>query len=341
MPGPMRKGAKGAVEKPKDFKKTTIKLVNNYMSKYKIALIVVFIFSIGSAIFNIVGPKILGNATTEIYTGLVSKLSGGEGINFEKIGAVLIWLLVLYITSALFAFAQGFVMTNVAQKLTYKLRNDIVIKINKLPMKYFDKRTHGEVLSVITNDIDTLGMNLNQSITDIIRTVCMIAGIIIMMLSISWQMTLISFVILPVAGFIVKKIVNKSQKYFQKQQEHLATVNGQVEEIYGGLNIVKVFNGEEKASNDFEKANNDLYHAGWKAQFLSGLMNPVMNFISNIGYIGIAVVGGYLAIKGTITVGNIQSFIQYNRQFTNQITQIAQISSTIQAMVAAAERVFE
>ncbi len=342
MPGPMRgPGGKAPEQKAKNFKATTKKLIRNYLSKYKLALIVVFIFAIGSAIFSIVGPKILGNATTEIFNGLVNKLSGGEGINFGKIGQILLTLLGLYIISAIFSFIQGFTMTNVAQKITYKIRNDIAIKINKLPMKYFDKRTHGEVLSIVTNDIDTLSMNLNQSITEIIRTICMVVGIIIMMLSISWQMTVISFVIIPIAGIIVKSIVGKSQKYFQRQQNYLAHVNGQVEEIYGGLNIVKVFNGEEKAGREFEKANNKLYTAGWKAQFLSGLMHPLMNFISNVGYVGVAVVGGYLAIQGTITVGNIQSFIQYNKQFTNQIAQIAQISATIQAMVAAAERVFE
>ena len=232
-------------------------------------------------------------------------------------------------------------MTGVSQKLTYKLRNDLVIKINKLPMKYFDDKKHGEVLSIITNDIDTLSMNLNQSITQIITSICTIIGILIMMLSISWQMTLISLIILPIAGLLVKIIVGKSQGYFQKQQAYLATVNGQVEEIYGGLNIVKVFNGEKKVIQEFEKANGDLYLSGWKSQFLSGLIHPIINFISNIGYVGVAVAGGYLAINGTITVGNIQSFIQYNKQFTNPLNQIAQISATLQAMIAAAERIFE
>lgn len=295
----------------------------------------------GSAIFTIVGPKILGNATTEIFNGLVSKLSGGDGIDFAKIGQILLTLLGLYIVSAIFSFIQGFTMTNVAQKITFKIRNDIIKKINRLPMRYFDKKTHGEVLSVITNDIDTLSMNLDQSITEIIRTVCVVIGIIVMMLSISWQMTLISFVIIPIAGILVKNIVGKSQKYFQRQQNYLAEVNGQVEEIYGGLNIVKVFNAEDKTKAEFEKAVDKLYRSGWRAYFLSGLMHPVMNFISNIGYVGVAVVGGYLAIRGTITVGNIQSFIQYNKQFTNQVGSIAQISGTLQSMAAAAERVFE
>lgn len=340
MGGPMRPGG-GVQPKVKDFKKTTRKLINGYLAKYKVALIIVFIFAIGSTIFTIVGPKILGNATTEIYTGLVSKLSGGDGINFGKIGQIAITLLILYIISAIFSFVQGFTMTNVSQKLTYKLRNDLTEKINKLPMKYFDTKTHGEVLSIITNDIDTLSMNLNQSITQIITSICTIIGILVMMISISWQMTLISLIILPIAGILVKNIVGKSQKYFQKQQEYLGHVNGQVEEVYGGLNIVKAFNAEEKVTKEFEKANQELYHTGWKSQFLSGLMYPIMNFISNIGYVGVAVAGGYLAINGTITVGNIQSFIQYNKQFTQPINQIAQISAMLQAMIAAAERVFE
>lgn len=314
--GPMGPGGKGDLQKAKDLKNTTKKLMSGYLAKYKIALIIVLVFAIGSTIFTIVGPKILGNATTEIFNGLVNQLSGGSGIDFGKIGQIAIILLILYIISALFSFVQGFTMTNVSQKLTYKLRNDIAKKINKLPMKYFDSKTHGEVLSIITNDIDTLSMNLNQSITQIITSICTIIGILIMMLSISWQMTLISLIILPVAAILVKSIVGKSQKYFQRQQAYLADVNGQVEEIYGGLNIVKAFNGEEKVSQKFEKANQELYHSGWKSQFLSGLMFPVMNFISNIGYVGVAVAGGYLAINGTITVGNIQSFIQYNKQFT-------------------------
>ena len=344
MPGlmgrPRRRGI-APVEKAKDFKSTTKKLINNYLAKYKIALIIVFIFAIGSTIFTIVGPKILGNATTEIFNGLISKLSGGNGIDFGKIGQIAITLLSLYIISAIFSFVQGFTMTSVSQKLTYKIRNDIVQKINRLPMKYFETKTHGEVLSIITNDIDTLSMNLNQSITQIITSICTIIGILVMMLSISWQMTLISLIILPVAGFLVKTIVGKSQKYFERQQEYLAHVNGQVEEIYGGLNIVKAFNGEEKTKKEFEKANQTLYHSAWKSQFFSGLIHPIMNFIANIGYVGVAVAGGYLTIKGTITVGNIQSFIQYNRQFTQPINQIAQISAMLQAMIAAAERIFE
>ena len=339
MGGPMRRGQ--STEKPKDFKKTTKKLIDSYLSKYKIGIIIVIIFAIGSTIFTIVGPKILGNATTEVFNGIVSKLSGGSGIDFGKVGQIALMLLGLYLISAIFSFVQGFTMTGIAQKLTYRIRNDIVSKINKLPMNYFDKKTHGEVLSVITNDIDTLGMNLNQSITQIITAICTIIGILIMMFSISWQMTLISLVILPVAGFVVRIIVGKSQKYFSRQQEYLGHVNGQVEEIYGGLTVVKAFNAEDKVVKEFDKANDELYHSAWRSQFLSGLMHPVMNFISNVGYVGVAVAGGYLAINGTITVGNIQSFIQYNKQFTQPINQIAQISSMLQSMVAAAERVFE
>ncbi len=346
MPGPMGKGPVGPGGKPmsekaKDFKSTTKKLMNGYLAKYRIALIVVFIFAIGSTFFTIIGPKILGNATTEIFNGLVNKLSGGTGIDFGKIGRIAITLLILYVISAVFSFVQGFTMTNVSQKLTYQLRNDIAKKINNLPMKYFDTKTNGEVLSIITNDIDTLSMNLNQSITQIIMSICTIIGILIMMFSISWQMTFISLIILPIAGILVKNIVGRSQKYFERQQAYLADVNGQVEEIYGGLNIVKVFNGEEKVTKEFERANGELYHSGWKSQFLSGLMFPVMNFISNVGYVGVAVAGGYLAINGTITVGNIQSFIQYNKQFTQPINQIAQISAMLQSMIAAAERIFE
>ena len=330
-----------SVEKAKDFKGTTKKLLNNYLSKYKIAIIIVIIFAIGSTIFSIVGPKILGNATTEIYNGLISKISGGEGINFQKILEILLTLLGLYLISMLFSAIQGFTMTGVAQKLTYKMRNELIEKINKLPMKYFDKRTNGEVLSIISNDIDTLSQNLNQCITQIITSICTLIGILIMMLSISWQMTIASLIILPVAALLVKKIVSKSQKYFKNQQDYLGHVNGQVEEIYGGHTIVKAFNSEKTVISEFEKANQELYSSGWKSQFLSGLIHPVMNFISNVGYVAVAILGGYFAAQGKITVGNIQSFIQYNKQFTQPINQIAQVSGMLQAMVAASERVFE
>ena len=340
MGGPGR-GPGKTVERAKDFKGTTKKLLNNYLSKYRLALVIVIIFAIGSTIFSIVGPKILGNATTEIFNGLVSKLSGGRGIDFGKIGQILLTLLALYGLSALFSLIQGFTMTGVAQKLTYKMRNDLAKKINKLPMHYFDKKTKGEVLSIITNDIDTLSQNLNQSITQIITSICTLIGVLIMMFSISWEMTLVSLLILPVTVFIVKNVVGKSQKYFKKQQDYLGHVNGQVEEIYGGHTIVKAFNGENEAIKEFSKANKELYQSAWKSQFLSGLIFPIMNFIGNIGYVAVAILGGYLAIQGKITVGNIQSFIQYNKQYTQPINQIAQVSSMLQAMVAAAERVFE
>ncbi len=341
--GPMRRNqmGAGAVEKANDFKGTTKKLIKDYLSKYKVALIIVIVFAIGSTIFSIVGPKILGNATTEIFNGIISKLSGGSGIDFGKIAGILLTLLVLYLISAAFSLIQGFTMTSVAQKLTYKLRSDISVKINKLPMKYFDKRTNGEVLSVITNDIDTLSQNLNQSITQIITSICTLIGILIMMFSISWEMTLVSLIILPITVFIVSKIVGKSQKYFARQQDYLGHVNGQVEEVYGGHTIVKAFNAEEETIKEFEKANDELYKSGWKSQFLSGLMHPIMNFVGNVGYVAVAILGGYLAIQGRITVGNIQSFIQYNKQFTQPINQIAQVSSMLQSMVAAAERVFK
>ena len=340
MGGPGR-GPGKTVEKAKDFKGTTKKLLNNYLSKYKLALVIVIIFAIGSTIFSIVGPKILGNATTEIFNGLVSKLSGGSGIDFGKIAGILLTLLALYGLSALFSLIQGFTMTGIAQKLTYKMRNDLAKKINKLPMHYFDKKTKGEVLSIITNDIDILSQNLNQSITQIITSICTLIGVLIMMFSISWEMTLVSLLILPVTVFIVKNVVGKSQKYFKKQQDYLGHVNGQLEEIYGGHTIVKAFNGENEAIKEFSKANKELYQSAWKSQFLSGLIFPIMNFIGNIGYVAVAILGGYLAIQGKITVGNIQSFIQYNKQFTQPINQIAQVSSMLQAMVAAAERVFE
>ena len=344
MPPPMGRpgrGPKGPIEKAKDFKGTTKKLIKDYLARYKIALIIVIIFAIGSTIFSIIGPKILGNATTEIFNGLVNKISGNGGIDFGKVGTILLTLLGLYIVSAIFSFIQSYVMTNVSQKLTYTMRNNLAKKINNLPMNYFDKKTNGEVLSIITNDIDTLGMNLNQSITQIITSVCTLAGVFIMMLSISWQMTLISLIVMPIGAILVKIIVGKSQKYFKRQQDYLGHVNGQVEEVFSGLTIVKAFNGEEKAREEFEKANNELYRAGWKSQFLSGLIHPIMHFVSNIGYVGVAIAGGYLAINGKITVGNIQSFIQYNKQFTQPINQIAQVSSMIQAMIAASERIFE
>ena len=340
--GPMGRGPGGhaPAEKAKDIKGTTKKLAG-LLAKYKIAVIIVIIFAIGSTLFSIVGPKILGNATTEIYTGLMNKINGTGGIDFGRIGQIILWVVGLYGASAIFNLIQSIIMAGVSQKVTYKMRNDLTHKINKLPMKYFDKRTNGEVLSIITNDVDTLSTGLNQSITQIITSICTIIGILIMMFSISWEMTIVSLLILPISAVILKKVIGKSQKYFVEQQEYLAHVNGQVEEVYSGHNIVKVFAREEEAIKEFEKENKELYKSGWRSQFLSGLMHPLMNFVGNIGYVLVAILGGYFAIKGRITVGNIQSFIQYNKQFTQPIGQVAQISSTIQAMIAAAERIFE
>lgn len=343
MSGPMGGGPGGhhATAKAKDFKGTTKKLIKGYLGKYKIKLLIVAIFAIASTIFTIVGPKVLGNATTEIYNGIISKISGGRGIDFEKLAKILLTVLSLYIISGVCSFIQGYTMSGVSQKVAYKLRQDLSIKINKLPMKYFDKKTNGEVLSIITNDIDMLGMNLSQSITQIITSVCTIVGILAMMFSINVTMTLISLLILPIASIIVSVIAKKSQKYFKKQQEYLGHVNGQVEEIYGGLTVVKAFNGEQKSINNFKVANEELAKSGWKSQFLSGLMYPLMNFLGNLGYVAVAITGGYFAIQGKISVGDIQSFISYNKQFTQPIAQIAQISGQIQTMIAAAERVFE
>lgn len=343
MPGPRRRGPMGGMgqgEKAKDFKGTIGKLMG-YLGRYKIALVFVVIFAIGSTIFNIVGPKVLGKATTEIYNGLISKVSGGSGIDFTKIGHIILILLALYITSALFSFIQGYIMTGISQKLTYRLRKEISEKIDRLPMNYFDKMTHGEILSRITNDVDTLSQSLNQSATQLITSVATIIGVLVMMLSISPLMTIIALLILPISMLFISQIVKRSQKYFKNQQEYLGHVNGQVEEIYGGLNIVKAFNKEEDVIETFNKDNDILYQSAWKSQFLSGIMMPIMSFVGNLGYVAVVIFGGYLAIKGSIEVGDIQSFIQYVRQFTQPIQQVAQVTNLLQSTAAAAERVFE
>ena len=327
--------------KAKDFKGTSKKIIKNYLADYKWQLLIVFIFAIGSTIFTIVGPKISGDATTEIFKGVVAKSAGIGGIDFSEIASILLTLVALYVISMIFNAIQSFVMTNVSQKLTYRLRNEIAQKINKLPMKYFDKKTNGEVLSIITNDIDTFSQNMNQSITSIITAICTLIGIFIMMLTINWLMTLVSLAIIPFAVILVKFIVKKSQKYFKKQQDYLGHVNGQVEEIYGGHTIIKAFNRENEETDAFAKLNDELYTSGWKSHFMSGLMYPIMGFAGNVGYVGIAVLGGYLAVQGKITVGNIQSFIQYDKQFTRPINEIAEIASMLQAMVAASERIME
>ena len=333
-------GAIGNVQKAKDFKGTLKKLFKS-MSKYKVQLIIIFIFAIASTIFSIVGPKILGNATTELFNGIISKLSGGAGIDFDKIASILIFLIILYIISALFSYVQGFIMTGISQKYTYNLRKKVSIKINKLPISYFDKKTHGEVLSIITNDIDTMSQSLNQSATQLITSITTIIGILVMMLSINVTMTIVAILILPIASLITMFIVKHSQKYFAKQQEYLGHVNGKIEEMYSGQNVIKVFNAENKVLKEFEKDNTYLSNVGWKSQFFSGMMHPIMNFIGNLGYVVIAILGGYFTILGKITVGNIQSFISYTKNFTNPIAQLAQVSNMIQSMIAASERVFE
>ena len=329
-----------SVEKAKDFK-GTVKKLWGYLSKYKIALIIVILFTIASTIFSVVGPKILGNATTELFNGVISKYTGGAGINFTKIGKILLFLLALYICSAIFSYIQGIIMTNISQKLAYRLRKEVSKKINKLPMKFYDNKTHGEILSVITNDIDTLSQNLNIEATQVISSVATIIGILIMMFSIDWIMTLVALLTLPLSIVIIAFIMKKSQGYFKSQQDYLADVNGEVEEMFSNQSVIRVFNAENKMISKFEYDNNKLADVAWKSNFVSGLMHPIMNFVGNLGYVVIAILGSYFAIIGRITVGNIQSFIQYTKNFTNPIAQIAQISNMLQSMVAASERVFE
>ena len=337
--GPMGHGRMGG-EKAKDFKGTMGKLIK-YMSAFKIQMLFVVIFAIGGTVFNIIGPKILGKATTEIFNGLVSKVSGGSGMDFEKIATILLTALALYVTSALCSLVQGFLMTGVSQKTTYRLRKEISQKINRMPMNYFDTRTHGEVLSRVTNDVDTLGQSLNQSATQIITSTTTIIGVLVMMLSISPLMTLVALLILPVSLGMISFVMKHSQKYFKGQQEYLGNVNGQVEEVYSGHNIVKAFNKEKDVIKEFEETNDKLYDSAWKSQFFSGMMMPIMQFVGNLGYVGVVILGGVLAAKKTIEVGDIQSFIQYVRNFTQPIQQLAQVANMLQSTAAASERVFE
>lgn len=339
--GPMGGGPMGAaMDKPKDFKGSIGKLLK-YIGKYRIQIFLVMIFAVGSTVFSIIGPKIMGNVTTKIFEGLVTKVQGNGGIDFSGIGKTLLTLLSLYIVSMILSFLQGIIMTGVSQRVTYQLRKEISLKINRMPMNYFETKTHGEVLSRVTNDVDTLNQSLNQSITQIITSIALIIGTLYMMLTISGTMTLVAILTLPLSAVLISTIMKKSQKYFKDQQEYLGHVNGQVEEVYGGHNIVKAFNGEEQVINEFDKANNTLYNSAWKSQFLSGMMFPIMSFVGNIGYVGVSILGGYLAVKNSIKVGDIQSFIQYVRTFNQPIGQIAQISAQIQQTAAAAERVFE
>ena len=339
--GPMG-GMHMAGEKAKDFKGSFKKLLK-YLGKYHVAIVIVMIFAIASAAFMVLGPKILGKAITEMMNGLIAKVTGveGGGINFGRIGEILLFMLGLYVLSAAFSFIQGFIMTGVSQKVAYNMRRELSEKIGRLPMKYFDSRTHGEVLSRVTNDVDTLSQSLNQSLTQIITAVTTIIGVLIMMLTISWLMTLITFIILPISLGLIGLIMKKSQKYFQAQQEYLGHINGQVEEVYGGHNIVKAFNNEKSVTDTFNETNDTLYHSAWKSQFLSGMMMPIMTFVGNLGYVAVSILGGWLAIKKVIEVGDIVSFSQYIRNFTQPLTQVAQVGNLLQSTMAAAERVFE
>ena len=337
--GPMGRGRMNG-EKAKDFSGAVKKLLR-YMSKYKIHLIGMMIFAIVGTVFNIVGPKILGKATTELFNGLVAKVNGTGGIDFDKIGKILLWTLGLYLCSAAFSFVQGFIMTGISNDVSYSLRKDISGKMNRLPMKYYESRTYGEVLSRITNDVDTLQQGLNQSITQLITSVTTLIGVFIMMLSINVWMTLCALLILPCSMFIISKVMKRSQKYFRQQQKYLGDVNGQVEEVYAGQNIVKAFNKEDAVMATFEETNKKLYESGWKSQFFSGMMMPIMQFVGNIGYVMVALLGGFMTIKGAIEVGDIQSFFQYIRNFTQPVQQIAQVTNMMQSVAAASERVFE
>ena len=340
--GPMGGHGRGMrpTEKAKDFKGAMSKLFR-YMSRYKMRFVLVFIFAIAGTVFNIVGPKILGKATTELYTGLVAKVNGTGGIDFAKIGTILLWTLGLYVASACFSFIQGWIMTGISNDVTYNLRKDISKKINHLPLNYFESRTNGEILSRVTNDIDTFQMSLNQSLTQLITSVTTLIGVFIMMLSINVWMTLAALLILPVSMFIIQMVMKHSQKYFQAQQNYLGAVNGQIEENFGGHDVVRVFNKENDVLDEFEKDNKKLYESAWKSQFFSGMMMPIMQFVGNLGYVMVALLGGIFVIKGSIEVGDIQSFFQYIRNFTQPIQQIAQVTNLLQSSAAASERVFE
>jgi ATP-binding cassette subfamily B protein len=337
--GPMGMMVKG--EKPRDLKGTLVKLIQ-YLSSYKVAIAIVMVFAIASTIASIVGPKILGKATTRLFEGVMSQIAGtGSGIDFAYIGQIVILTLTLYLLSSLFSYIQGWIMSSVSMNITYRFRKEIAEKINRMPLRYFDGTNHGEVLSRITNDVDTVSQTLNQSLTQIITSVITVIGILVMMFSISWMMTLVSLIIIPLSMGVVGLVISQSQKYFKQQQDYLGHVNGHVEEMYGGHVVMKAFNGEARSVDKFDALNNTLYGSAWKSQFLSGMMMPVMTFIGNLGYVAVTILGSYLAIKNTITVGDIQAFIQYVRSFTQPITQLANISNVLQQTAAAAERVFE
>lgn len=328
------------VTKAKDSKGTSLKLFT-LLKQYKVSLFIVILFAIGSTIFTIIGPKILGNITTEIFNGLMLKISGTGSIDFDKINGIIITLVLLYLVSLLFSFLQGFIMSNVSAKISYRLRTDLIEKINRLPMKFFDTKTHGEVLSRITNDVDTLTQSLNQSITQIITSIATLVGIFIMMISINIPMAIVVLLIVPFCMMVLGMVIKKSQAYFVSQQALLGDMNGHVEEIYGGHDIVKAFNGEEKAGVRFNEINHDLYHSAWKSQFLSTMMHPIMGFIGNLSYVVVSIFGSYMVIKDKIVVGDILSFTQYSRTFMQQISQLSQIMNMVQQTLAASERVFE
>lgn len=349
-PRPIRRGPGGGGpmghmvlgDKPKNFKKT-LGTLSRYLKPYHLSIVITLIFAGCSAAFSIIGPKVVGNAVTELYKGLVGKVSGveGAGIDFKAIGDTCLFLLGLYLVSSLFSFIQGYIMSGIAQKISYNLRKAIISKMSLIPLKYFDNKTHGEVLSRVTNDVDTVSHTLNQSLPQIVSSITLIIGILIMMFSISWVMTLASLLILPFSTIFIALIVKKSQKHFKTQQEYLGHLNGHVEEMYGGHVVVKAFNGEERSIEKFEQLNNTLYSSAWKSQFLSGMMQPIMGFVGNLGYVMVAILGGYLSINNVIQVGDILSFIQYVRQLTQPLSQGAQIANILQSTIAAAERVFE
>lgn len=327
-------------EKAKDFKGTIGKLFR-YIGKYKAAVVVVAIFAIGSTVFNVVCPKVLGKATTALSEGIMNKITGNGGIDFTYIGKILLFCLGLYVLSVAFSFVQGFIMTGITQKVCYRMRREVSEKINRMPMSYFESRTYGEVLSRITNDIDTMGNGLNQSITQLITSVSTVIGVIVMMLTISPLMTLISVLILPISIMLMMFVIKKSQRFFKQQQEYVGHINGQVEEVYGGHNVIKAFNKENDVRREFHETNETLYKSAWKSQFLSGLMQPIMMFVGNLGYVAVAISGAALAIRGTIQIGDIQAFIQYVKNLTQPVQQVAQVTNMMQQMAAAAERVFE
>lgn len=341
--GPMGHGPGGMMmkgEKARDFKGTMKKLIN-YLSVYKISLITVFIFAAASSLFSIVGPKILGRATTELFNGIIAKIAGTGNIDFDYIGKIMITLIALYGFSSLLSYIQGWVMSSVSMKVSYGFRKDISEKINRMPLRYFDGTNHGEVLSRVTNDVDTLSQTLNQSLSQIITSVTTVIGVLIMMFSISWVMTLVAVGILPISMMLIMTIVKRSQKYFKEQQDYLGHLNGHIEEMYGGHLVMKAFNGEKKSVEEFSEMNTKLYGVAWKSQFFTSIMMPLMGFVGNLGYVAVSILGGYLAVKKTISVGDIQAFIQYVRQFTQPISQIANISNVLQQTAASAERVFE